>query len=712
MKKIITRYIFYFFIFFSCCLKAQQAPLNAANNRSIDSLQTYIRNAKEDTLKIKAVIELGKLYINNGNFEIGFKYVKQGQELAQRLNYPKGIANSYYIIGRVYAHHGDYTKALEAYFNSLKIWEKLGNKNGISNTSINIGNIYKEQGNFKEALERYFRSLKIWEELGNKTGIANVYLNLGNIYLDQENYENALDSYFKVSKIWEELGYKKGIADAEDNIGNVFDGLKDQKKSMYYHLKALKIRQEINDKPGLSNSYNNVGLVYADQKNYEKALDFHFKSLKISKEIEYKRGVGNSYCNIGLVYMKQHKFGDAYQYLNNSLTIFKAIGDKGAVKEAYSSIAEFFDEKGDYKQALEYHKLFSDIKDTLLNDQSSRLVTEMNTKYDSEKKDKELVKKDAEIFKQQAETAKENLQRNTFIIGFVLVLVLAFFIFRSYRQKQTANESLQEKNELIETQKKLVEKNNNKITDSITYAKRIQQAILPTQELVKLILPQSFVFFYPKDIVSGDFYWMYPINKNEILYAVVDCTGHGVPGALMSIMGYNLLEQVVKEHHIYEPGIILNELSKLVKDSLKQNDGLAEVKDGMDIALCKINYQNKELEYAGAHNPLYLIRNGILIETKADRKSVGISQSKSDSFFNHKIKLEKEDCLYIFSDGYADQKGGSENKKFFYSTFRELLVTIYQLPMEEQKEFLKKTIVEWIGNKEQIDDMLVIGVRI
>jgi len=266
--------------------------------------------------------------------------------------------------------------------------------------------------------------------------------------------------------------------------------------------------------------------------------------------------------------------------------------------------------------------------------------------------------------------------------------------------------------ERIEKLKEQIEYRHKEIIDSVHYAKKIQQAILPSQELISSFLPDSFVFFKPKNIVSGDFYWGHRIDQNQVLFASVDCTGHGVPGAFMSIMGYNLLEQVVLEHKLIEPALILSELSKSVVKSLKQTHELGSVKDGMDIALCKIDYNNLELEYAGAHNSLYLIRNGAITETKADRKSIGISLSKSDQFINHKIKLEKGDCLYIFSDGYADQKGGPQNIKFFYQPFRELLIAIHQLSMEEQKEQLEKVISDWKGDRGQIDDMLVIGVRV
>lgn len=264
----------------------------------------------------------------------------------------------------------------------------------------------------------------------------------------------------------------------------------------------------------------------------------------------------------------------------------------------------------------------------------------------------------------------------------------------------------------IEKLKTQVEYRHKEIIDSVQYAKKIQQAILPSQELISSFLPDSFVFFKPKNIVSGDFYWAHRIDMDQLLFAAVDCTGHGVPGAFMSIMGYHLLEQVIMEHKLTEPALILNELSKSVVKSLKQTKELGSVKDGMDIALCKIDYKNYDLEYAGAHNSLYLIRNGSLTEIKADRKSIGISLSKSDHFTNNKIKLEKGDRLYVFSDGYVDQKGGPDNTKFYYQPFRELLLEIHQKSMPEQKEKLEKSISAWKGDKEQIDDMLIIGLRV
>ncbi len=275
------------------------------------------------------------------------------------------------------------------------------------------------------------------------------------------------------------------------------------------------------------------------------------------------------------------------------------------------------------------------------------------------------------------------------------------------------SEGIHKEKERIEKLKILIEYRHDEIIDSVHYAKKIQEAILPSLKLFNSFLPDSFVFFKPKNIVSGDFFWVHPLDQDEVLFAAVDCTGHGVPGAFMSIMGYHLLGQIVVEKKIITPSLILFELCELVIKSLKQTLELESVKDGMDIALCKLNYKNKTLEYSGAHNSLYLIRNGVLTEIKADRRSIGITTAtKAVPFNNHLIQLEKGDCLYVFSDGFPDQKGGNENTKFFYQPFRELLIKINPLTIPEQLEVLEKVISEWKGNRGQIDDMLIIGLRI
>ncbi len=287
--------------------------------------------------------------------------------------------------------------------------------------------------------------------------------------------------------------------------------------------------------------------------------------------------------------------------------------------------------------------------------------------------------------------------------GLVLIVFVIALVFEN--GKNTALHKLQ-----LRTLE--VEEKNKDITDSINYAKRIQYAILPPNEKIKTMFPESFVLFLPKDIVSGDFYWCGQWGPH-VLIAAVDCTGHGVPGAFLSIVGSNLLNQNVNELGLTKPSVILNSLNKGLSKIIHQNNKKDAVKDGMDISLCSINYQTKKLEYAGAYNPLWLIRDMKFIEIKADKVPIGASfDNNVHTFTNHEIDLLPGDTFYLFSDGFADQFGGHDGKKFKYKQLQNLLLSIQSNTLEEQKEILHEKIDAWKGNLEQVDDILLLGVRI
>ena len=249
------------------------------------------------------------------------------------------------------------------------------------------------------------------------------------------------------------------------------------------------------------------------------------------------------------------------------------------------------------------------------------------------------------------------------------------------------------------------------VTASIRYAKRLQNSILPPKEVINSICPESFVFYKPKDIVSGDFYWFEKTKKSNF-FAAVDCTGHGVPGAFMSLVGANGLNTSIREHNQTEPAEILNQLNRFVNESLNKSREENQIRDGMDIALCSIDYDKMELTYAGANNPLYIIRNEEFIIVKADKFAIGSFEPDTKKYTQHKIALEKGDLVYLFSDGYADQFGGERGKKFLYNRFREHLLSVHKKKMKEQKQYLEKTMYQWQGSYEQVDDILVIGIRV
>jgi serine phosphatase RsbU (regulator of sigma subunit) len=265
--------------------------------------------------------------------------------------------------------------------------------------------------------------------------------------------------------------------------------------------------------------------------------------------------------------------------------------------------------------------------------------------------------------------------------------------------------------EEIEKQRQKLEELYKDVTDSIRYAKRLQESILPPDFMVRNMLPDSFVLYKPKDIVSGDFYWFHK-RQSKILFAAVDCTGHGVPGAFMSLVGSNAINQATKEHGLIQPSLILDDINKISSEALNKGVEKNSVRDGMDIAFCSFDTESKELEFAGANNPLYLVRAGELTQIKPDTFAIGGFEPGTKKYTNHKLKLQKNDCLYIFSDGYADQFGGIKGKKFMYRQFRNLILSIVNKPMDEQKKYLDEAIEKWRGRYEQVDDMLIIGVRV
>jgi len=327
------------------------------------------------------------------------------------------------------------------------------------------------------------------------------------------------------------------------------------------------------------------------------------------------------------------------------------------------------------------------------------------------------------INQQLAKIEQQQLVLYLSIIFILLLVGLGYFIYRSYKIKKQANIALEQKNTLIENQnieiteqrdiareqRDRIAAQKKEIMDSIIYARRIQKAILPNIEMIKESLQHFFILFKPRDIVSGDFYWESRV-ENEIIVIAADCTGHGVPGAFMSMLGVTFLNEIVNSKKITQPGKILDLLREKVIHSLNQQYD-NPLRDGMDISVINYNFDSKQVSFAGANNPLFLIHDGELSEIKADKMPIAL-YDKMVSFSNKEVELHKGDCLYIFSDGYVDQFGGPKDKKFMKKRFKNLLLDNYQKPMEQQKEILDKAYEDWKGDGEQVDDVLVIGLMV
>ena len=314
------------------------------------------------------------------------------------------------------------------------------------------------------------------------------------------------------------------------------------------------------------------------------------------------------------------------------------------------------------------------------------------------------------------------------VIGiFALIVLISLAAFKMHNKRLIEAKADLEK--IVEERTADLKQKEQEITDSIRYALRIQLSIIPTAERVKALLPESMVFYKPKDIVSGDFYWVEEIN-DEVLFSAVDCTGHGVPGAMMSVIGLKSLTQAVQDKKLSQPADVLQYLDIAVNDTLRQSSDINAVKDGMDLALCNINFKTLLLQYAGAFNPVCIIRKNIsntyqpknsrevfygtdLLEIKSDKFPIGSNaDGVADTFTNHSFQLQKDDCVYIYTDGYADQFGGPKGKKFKYNQLKDVLVANAHLPISQHFAVLDQAFTQWKGSHEQVDDVLVIGIKI
>ncbi len=798
MKRYASLIIFIF-------LNFQLFTVFAQNQQVIDSLLNLLETTKEKTIKVDLLNDLCEEYCCS-SLKNAEGYGGQALQMAIKISYEKGIADSYRMMGIIHYKKSNNGNALELYEKSLKIAQKIKYKNGISDCLNNIGNVHRNRGNYSKALQEYDKSLKIAEDILYKKGISNSFCNKGTILRLQGNYEEAIEYYLKALKVGKEIEYKKGISDCLRNMGIVFRMQGNYFKALDYYQKALKIDEELGDKRGISillntignihflqdnyqeafNYYqkalrineelgdkkeiakclNNTGVLRMEQDKYTEALDYFRESLKIKEGIEYSAGIATSLNNIGDVYKKQYKYQKALEYYQRSLKIRIEIGDKYGICYTYHGISEVYFFTKDYTKALDYslksqkiaselkllnrlkyiHKqlseiyvakknykkaynnyvLYKELNDSILNVENIKKITGLEFKYEFEKEKQaielEQQKKDTLL---SEEAKQQKIVRNSFISGFTLMVLLVLVVLRSFLQKRKANlilatqkeeiedknEKLGQQNEEIATQRDQLNVQHTAITDSIVYAKRIQKAVLPPDAYIDEILPENFILFKPKDVVSGDFYWIRQINDYIVLVAA-DCTGHGVPGAIMSMLGISFLNEIVQKREITQANQVLNELRKQIKLALRQTGRKGEADDGMDIAMCVLDTKTKSLQYSGAFNPLYLIQNNELSEIKADKMPIGYYPNEKSDFSNHEIQLKKGDIFYLFSDGFRDQFGGKKGFKYRASNFQRILVENHNKPMIIQKEMLEDELKSWMKAYEQTDDILVMGVRV
>lgn len=691
--------LFYFITVVSIAQDNEQAK--------IDSLQSFIAKAPKDTSKVQALCLLTDIVrVRDLNKAIG--YGEKAFALATDIKYNKGIARAKHLQGLMEYAKGNFESSKKKYLESLKTYQEIGDKSGIAKLLYNLGVVAVFTGDYADANDKFFQSLRMYESIGDKKGPADCYGAIANVYGRQGNSKKELEYQLKSLKIKQDIGDKVGLTATLINLGNVYGRQQVYDTALIYYQRGLKMAEEMHHQKFILNALGNIGTVYAQQGKRKEGLPYLIKCFDMAEIIGDKQAMATTLNTISGIYSEDGDNVSANRYAEQALKISSGIGNKLEMKVAYQNLSSNFARMGDYKNAYEAHKEFSYLNDSILNEANSKQINEVQAKYDSDKKEQEieLLSKDKEI--QTANLKQQKIILIFVICGLFLVIVFAGFVYRQFKEKQKANTALQSAYHQIE------EKNKD-ITDSINYARRIQTAILPSMENIQKHLKESFVLYQPKDIVSGDFYW-YAEKNNKLILAVADCTGHGVPGAFMSMIGNDFLTQTVIEKGITQPNLILTQLHDGVKNALKQDTDAAETKDGMDICLIAIDKNDlTHVEYAGALRPLWVVKkaNAELVEYKADKHSIGGSYSSEQrDFTNHVLKLEKGDSLYMSSDGYADQFGGAQGKKFMTKNMKELIVAMQSKSMSQQGTELHEALVGWKQGRQQIDDILVVGVKL
>ena len=646
------------------------------------------------------------------------------------LNYlAKYHANSNPDSSLLYANH------------ALALSEKLHYLSGSAGAKLTKGIIETDKGNYPEALEWLLAAGADAQEAGDHRLYAASRLLLGNYYNIMNDSDKALDMFREGILVSQEHNFYPVQASLFTAVGSIMRTKGELDSALYYYDRVLDVaRNYLRDSTLIASVYNNIGNVYFQKKQHRRAEAYILKSLEINRRTGNKRLELMNLGNLGTI-MGDKENGDlarSIKYYNEAIALGEELGAKDVLESFYKSVSQIYALHGNYKDAYEFMIMRLAYKDSVLDESKQNQILAISQQFKTRQiqdslrynqQELKLARLDEDAASLDATRKKWQLAGAIIIL--VAILVLLLMVYRTAQRRRRTNQLLQEKNYKISDQKLIIEEKNTEITNSINYARRIQSALLPSAGYMKKVLGDHFLLFKPKDIVSGDFYWVKSADDKHC-FAVADCTGHGVPGAMLSMLAYETIEQVAAENP-RDAAHFVNRINDVLTGWLSSKaddaDQHVKVRDGMDLSVCMVS-DRKILSYCGANNECYIIRKNVqpfpsendviaihhgdqysIIELKATRRPIGLSDT-SQEFKSAQLQLLKNDMCYLFSDGYADQFGGDKGKKMKTSTFRQVLLQLADQPMTEQLMGLKDHLERWQNQFDQLDDITVLGVKI
>ena len=610
--------------------------------------------------------------------------------------------------GNHYRDKGYYVQA-ESYYDSIFVIRNL-NSSQIIDVYQCKASLEKERSNYIKAINLQFKAHEILLSSSDSNfhkKIARSYNQIAILYKLQKDYDKALEFYYKAVNINSKINkpkHKKWLSYNFNNIGNVFLEKEIFDSAIYYHQKSLEIKQEIKDYKTICSSYSNIGEAYILNKEYAKALEQLLLAKSCSDSTENKQILSYVNLNLGKLYFNLNDLPLARNYLEKSMIISKELSFIENIMYGADYLSKIYLSQKKYEKALEMRNLNIKMKDSILDIENTRAIIrnqyQLMAKSDSTANALELELQQQKLKAKNTEL-EENERKLTYLsIAILLFLGLIVFIYSRLRV-------IRNQKEIIDGAFVQLEEKSNEIQDSIEYAKRIQRGISPSMDLIRNFFPESFVFYQPKSVVAGDFFWVKKINNN-LLFAVGDCTGHGVPGAMVSVLCQSILNRVVADFKFFNPSKILDEARKLIVEHLDYGNEV--IHDGMDIALCSFDTSTSKMQFAGANNPLWVVRNNELLEFKGDHQPVGYFQ-KSKNFTNNTLQVKKGDMVFVFSDGFSDQFGGEKGKKYKLGNFKKFILSINEKKFPSYSTELEREFNQWKGDNEQVDDVCILGIK-
>lgn len=680
-----------------------------------------------------------------GNYNLAVGYFQKALDLSIADNDTANIPGYMTNIGRVYSAWGNYEKAQYYFSEARRIAEESNNEELLVLIHNNLGDLSLKKGNFDEAIVHQKTAFDISSQITYPIGIARSLKRIGDIHERWGNDSTAINYYQKSLIVYTKLDEQSEMANLFANLGRVYNAMNNDIEAIGCFDKAMKINEKVGNPSNKASCLHELGLIYLKKNKNNEALEYLIESQLIYTSLNRNTELSGNYIAIGQVYENEKVYTKGIENYLKGLKIAKELGQKPEIEKAYLGLSKCYEKQNNIPMAFEYFKQHKAMHDSLFTIESQVRINQIESKFQLLKKEQQIKMQTQDILKNELKIKQQESLRNLLIAGISAALLVILIFIWAYIQKRRShnliliqkqeisekqillekqkeeimqqNKHLHQKNEEIlaqrdeiEVQQQTLLKINADVKASINYAERIQRSMLPEEPRLHEYFSDFFIFFKPRDIVSGDFYWFRSV-QNYIVIAAADCTGHGVPGAFMSMLGMSLLNEIINDIPIDSPDIILDKIRIKIKAALKQKGTFGEMRDGMDMALCVIDTNTHRLQFAGAHNPLYIIRNKELIHLKGDPQPLAIYE-RERAFTLHNFDLIPNDCIYLFTDGYADQFGGFDGKKFMSKNFKDLVLKIYNLPMKMQKLELEKSFKDWRKNMEQMDDLLIMGFRL